>query len=136
MYLEDLGGSLCINGAEDIIKDVDFTILVDSMGELNALILPAIEIDTTLAYLCLVSVLHQLQVFLQTADPDDIIISFPVHGLPKQNVLFDGAGENPCSLRYICRGTAHYGLQQFQKLSSVNKEFSQCMLRFIILVEW
>jgi hypothetical protein len=105
-YLEDLSAGVRIDCAEHIVEEVDIAVLVDGTGELDALLLPAAEVDATLANLRLVAKLHHLQVLLQAAHPDDLFVPLPVHGLPEEDVLLDGAVLNPCRLRDVsCAAT-------------------------------
>ena len=102
-----------IDCAEHIVEEVDIAVLVDGTGELDALLLPAAEVDATLADLRLVAKLHHLQVLLQAAHPDDLLVPLPVHGLPEEDVLLDGAVLNPCRLRDVRRAATHLHLQSF-----------------------
>ena len=45
-----------IDGAEDVVKELDVAVLVDDAGELNALLLAAAEVDPALADLHMVVV--------------------------------------------------------------------------------
>lgn len=56
MHLEDLAAGVRIDGAEDIVEELDVVVLVDGAGELNALLLAAAEVDPALADLHLVVV--------------------------------------------------------------------------------
>jgi hypothetical protein len=107
-----------INCTEDIIEEIDIAVLVDGTSELDTLLLPTAEVDPTLTDLRLVAELHHLEVLLQTAHPDHLLVPRPVHGLPKQDVLFNGAILNPCRLCDICCATTHLHLQPDVKVRS------------------
>lgn len=110
-YLKDLSARVRIDRAEYIVKEVDIAVLVDGTGELDALLLPATKVDAPLPDLCLVTEFHHLQVFLQAAHPDHLLVPLPVHGLPEQDVFLNGAILDPCRLRHIRRAAANLYLQ-------------------------
>ena len=110
-YLEDFSARVRIDRAEYIVEEVDIAVLVNGTGELDALLLPAAKVDATLPDLRLVAEFHHLEVLLQAAHPDDLLIPLPVHGLPKQDVFLNGAVLDPCRLCHICRAAANLYLQ-------------------------
>lgn len=111
MYLEDLTAGVRVDGAEDVVKEVDVAVLVDGAGELDALLLATAEVDPALADFCLIAELHHLHVLLQAAHPDHLLVPLPVHRLPEQDVLLDGAVLDPSRLRHVRRRAAHLDLQ-------------------------
>lgn len=100
-HLKDLRASVSINGAEDIIKKIDVTVLVDGPGELYPLLLAATEVDSSLSNFGMVSKFHHLQVLLQAADPENLSIPGFIHWQPKEDVFLDGPVLDPCRLCYI-----------------------------------
>lgn len=84
-----------IDGAEDVVEEVDIGVLVDCSGELDALLLAAAEVDAALADLGLVAELHHLEVLLEAADADDLLVPLPVHRRSEQDVVLDGAVLDP-----------------------------------------
>jgi hypothetical protein len=110
-YLEDLSARMRIDRAEYIVEEVDVEVLVDGAGELDALLLPATKVDAALPDLRLVPEFHHLQVLLQAAHPDHLLVPLPVHGLPEQDVFLNGAVLDPCRLRHVCRAAANLYLQ-------------------------
>uniref|UniRef100_J3KZS0 Uncharacterized protein n=1 Tax=Oryza brachyantha TaxID=4533 RepID=J3KZS0_ORYBR len=108
---EDVGAGVRVDGAEDVVEQVDVAVLVDRARELDALLLAAAEVDAALADLRLVAELHHLQVLLQGAHPDRLHVARPVHGAPEQDVLLDRPVLDPRRLWHVRHAAAHCHLQ-------------------------
>ena len=76
---EDFTAGLRVHRAEDVVEEVDVAILVDCTRELDALLLPAAEVEPTFADLRLVAPLHHLQVLVQAAHPDGLPVPLSLH---------------------------------------------------------
>ena len=67
MYLKNVGSCMRINCTEWIIEQIDISILIQSAGYLNPLILSTTKVDASLANDRLVTKWQNLQVFVQGA---------------------------------------------------------------------
>jgi hypothetical protein len=61
MYLKKVGSGMRIHCTERIIEQIDVSILIQSAGYLDPLLLAATKIDATLANDCLVTKRQDLQ---------------------------------------------------------------------------
>jgi hypothetical protein len=94
-YLEDMGACVSINGTEDVIKEVDITVLVQSARELNSLLLATTHVDAPLTNLGLITKLHLGEIVLQCAPFQSVLVFGSVHRTTKQNILFNCGVLNP-----------------------------------------
>ena len=67
MYLKKVGPCMRVNCTEWIIEQIDISILIQSAGYLNPLLLSATKVDASLANDRLVTKWQDLQVFVQGA---------------------------------------------------------------------
>ena len=67
MYLKKVGPCMRVNCTEWIIEQIDISILIQSAGYLNPLLLSAAKVDASLANDRLVTKWQDLQVFVQGA---------------------------------------------------------------------
>jgi hypothetical protein len=99
--IEDLVGSVVVQGRQGIIQQHDITTKVSSTGQVQALALTTRQVDTTQASLAHVTLGQDLQVQLQTTVMDDLGIALLIKGSAKQDVITQGQVLAPPVLRAV-----------------------------------
>uniref|UniRef100_A0A0A8ZQZ5 Uncharacterized protein n=1 Tax=Arundo donax TaxID=35708 RepID=A0A0A8ZQZ5_ARUDO len=90
-------GSSCmrIDSAEWIIEKVNVCVIVDRSGKLNPLLLPSTHVQASLPDLCEVAMWKVLNVLVQCATPDGLLILLIVHRLPEEHIVAHRATLDP-----------------------------------------
>ncbi len=87
--VEDPLGGVRVDGAQAVVENQVLRVRVDGTGKRDALLLPAREGDAFLADQRFVAVVQNLQVTLQGAGDDDVLVPLLVEGRREQNVFLD-----------------------------------------------
>ena len=87
---------MSIDCTEGIIEQIDISVMIQSSGYLNSLLLPTTKVDALLSNDRLVTEWKVLQVFLQRTRLKDPVIIFTFHLLAKQYVFLNRAALYPC----------------------------------------
>lgn len=106
-HLEYRGTGVSIYSTKDIIKKIDITILINSSGKLNPLLLTTTQVNPTLSDFSMISEFHHFQVFLQATHLNYFLVFWFIHWQTEQNVLLDCPILNPCRLWNICSASTH-----------------------------
>lgn len=92
---------MSINSTEGVIKQINVRILVECSSKLDSLFLTSTQINASITNNSLISVLEQLEIFLQRARRNDSLVTLSIHWTAKQNILFNVSRLYPGSLRNI-----------------------------------
>lgn len=85
--LEDKLADVHVEGAQRVVEEDDVAPVVDPARDVDALLLPAAEGDPALSDLALVAAREDLQVVLEGADVEDLLVQLFVVLLPKDDVV-------------------------------------------------
>lgn len=102
---------MCIDCTERIVQEIYISILIESTGKLNPLLLPATEIHSSFSYLGEISIWEQIEVFYQGTALESLSISLTIHLRPKEDVLLYSSCLDPCSLRNISNRSVYSNLR-------------------------
>mmetsp|Transcript_7771 Transcript_7771/g.14774 ORF Transcript_7771/g.14774 Transcript_7771/m.14774 type:complete len:424 (-) Transcript_7771:514-1785(-) len=93
--LHDVLAHVGVDSGQGVIEQVGRQPGVSGAGDRDPLLLPAAEVDASVADLGHVSVGQGVQVSLQSADVDDLPVAFLIKGLAKQDILSDALCTDP-----------------------------------------
>mmetsp|Transcript_8825 Transcript_8825/g.27967 ORF Transcript_8825/g.27967 Transcript_8825/m.27967 type:complete len:245 (+) Transcript_8825:2421-3155(+) len=99
--VEEVRGDVGVDGAEDVVEEVDVCVGVERARERDALLLPAAERQAFFTDFGLVAVGEFLQVLEQGATAYGVVVANVVKGRAEKDVLLERGVANPGSLRDI-----------------------------------
>ena len=93
--VEDIFPDVGVQGGKTVIDEVDITVLVDSSGEGDSLLLASTEVDPSFSDLGQVLSRKLLDIGEQLAVAEDFFVPLLIEFLPEENIILEGGVLEP-----------------------------------------
>mmetsp|Transcript_13475 Transcript_13475/g.33014 ORF Transcript_13475/g.33014 Transcript_13475/m.33014 type:complete len:265 (-) Transcript_13475:1342-2136(-) len=105
--LEDVDGGVLVHGRQGVVQQHQLRVVVGGARQAHALALATGQVDAALTSHGLVTVRQDLQIQLQRAGMDDLLVLDLIKGQAKQDVLPQAQVLHPGGLGHVGHGPAH-----------------------------